>query len=92
MTVIPSKKARCSILWQVWSVISDPKEIKLVFDTGTSRLLGAQVAGMDAAHPIAPLALAVQQESTAEILAGVPFPHPRIAEGIIDRAARDFCP
>ncbi len=38
----------------------------MVFDTGTSRLLGAQVAGMDAAYPIAPLALAVQQGSTAE--------------------------
>ena len=65
--------------------------IQLIFGTGTSRLLGAQVAGMDAAHLIAPLALAVQQGSTAETLTGVPFPHPMIAEGI-NRAARDFCP
>ncbi|MHB8303960.1 MAG: dihydrolipoyl dehydrogenase [Acidobacteriaceae bacterium] len=65
--------------------------IQLVFDTGTSRLLGAQVAGMDAAHLIAPLALAVQQGSTAKTLTSVPFPHPMIAEGI-NRAARDFCP
>ena len=65
--------------------------IKLVFDTGTSRLLGAQVAGMDAAHLIAPLALAVQQESTAETLTSVSFPHPMITEGI-NSAARNFCP
>jgi len=65
--------------------------IKLIFNTGTSRLIGAQVAGMDAAHLIAPLALAIQQEVTAETLTSVPFPHPTIAEGI-NSAARDFCP
>jgi dihydrolipoamide dehydrogenase len=65
--------------------------IKLIFNTGNSRLVGAQVAGMDAAHLIAPLALAVQQESTAETLTSVPFPHPTIAEGI-NSAARNFCP
>lgn len=65
--------------------------IKLIFNTGTSRLVGAQVAGMDAAHLIAPLALAVEQQSTGEALASVPFPHPMITEGI-NSAARSFCP
>jgi dihydrolipoamide dehydrogenase len=65
--------------------------IKLIFDTGTSRLIGAQVAGMDAAHLIAPLALAVQQGASADTLTSIPFPHPMIAEGI-NSAARGFRP
>ncbi len=65
--------------------------IKLVFASQTSRLLGAQIAGMDAAQVIAPLALAVQEESTAATLVEVPFPHPMISEGI-NKAARQFRP
>jgi dihydrolipoamide dehydrogenase len=62
--------------------------ITLVFDDRTTRLLGAQVAGMDAAHLIAPLALAVQEASTAATLSEVPFPHPMISEGINRATAR----
>lgn len=65
--------------------------IKLVFDTGTSRLLGAQIAGMDAAQVIAPLALAVHAGSTASVLTEMAFPHPMITEGI-NSAARQFRP
>lgn len=65
--------------------------IKLVFDNGTSRLLGAQIAGMEAAQVIAPLALAVEEESTAHTLTSMVFPHPMITEGI-NKAARKFQP
>lgn len=62
--------------------------LKLVFDAHTSRLLGAQVAGADAAHLIAPLALAVGQGIGARALASTAFPHPLISEGI-GKAARE---
>lgn len=65
--------------------------IKLVFDNGTQRLLGAQIAGLDAAQVIAPLALAVEEETTAITLTSMVFPHPMITEGI-NKAARKFCP
>lgn len=65
--------------------------IKLVFDTGTGSLVGAQVAGIEAAQLIAPLALAVQEATTATILSEVVFPHPMISEGI-NKAARKFRP
>lgn len=65
--------------------------IKLVFDNETSRLLGAQIAGMEAAQVIAPLALAVEEESTAHTITSMVFPHPMISEGI-NKAARKFQP
>jgi dihydrolipoamide dehydrogenase len=65
--------------------------IKLVFDTSNSVLLGAQIAGLDAAHVIAPLALAVHAGTTATVLGDMMFPHPMITEGI-NKAARQFSP
>jgi dihydrolipoamide dehydrogenase len=65
--------------------------IKLVFDRRTARLLGGQIAGIDAAQLIAPLALAVEQGLGAAALAATAFPHPMISEGIA-RAARAFRP
>ncbi|MDD2875956.1 MAG: dihydrolipoyl dehydrogenase [Acidiphilium sp.] len=65
--------------------------IKLVFDTSTSVLVGAQIAGMDAAQVVAPLALAVHAANTASTLAEMVFPHPMITEGI-NKAARQFRP
>lgn len=61
--------------------------IKLVFDGHTARLLGGQIAGVDAAQLIAPLALAISQGIGARGLAEVAFPHPMISEGI-NKAAR----
>ena len=61
--------------------------IKLVFATATRRLIGAQVAGLDAAHVIAPLALAVHTGAGVETLSSLAFPHPMISEGI-NKAAR----
>ena len=63
--------------------------IKLVFATATGRLIGAQVAGFDAAHLIAPLALAVHARATAAQLRTMAFPHPMLSEGI-NKAARAF--
>ncbi len=65
--------------------------IKLVFESRTSRLLGAQIAGLDAAQLIPPLALAVSQGLGAAALTNVAFPHPMISEGI-NKAARKFRP
>ena len=65
--------------------------IKLVFESHTSRLLGAQIAGLDAAQLIPPLALAVSQGLGAAALTSVVFPHPMISEGI-NKAARKFRP
>ncbi len=65
--------------------------IKLVFDGQTSCLLGAQIAGIDAAQLIAPLALAVSRHLDAHALTNVIFPHPMISEGI-NNAARSFQP
>ncbi|MGE0072045.1 MAG: dihydrolipoyl dehydrogenase [Thiomonas sp.] len=65
--------------------------IQLVFDARNARLLGAQIAGMDAAQLIAPLALALQRNLTAAALAHTAFAHPMLSEGIA-KAARDFRP
>ena len=65
--------------------------IKLVFDTSDGVLLGAQIAGLDAAQVIAPLALAVHTRTTATTLGDMVFPHPMITEGI-NKAARQFRP
>lgn len=62
--------------------------LKLVFDAHTARLLGAQIAGADAAQLIAPLALAVGQGLGARALAVTAFPHPLISEGIAVAARR----
>ncbi len=63
--------------------------IRLIFACQTSRLVGAQVVGLDAAQIIAPLALAVNQGLGAVALTEVVFPHPMIQEGI-NKAARQF--
>lgn len=65
--------------------------IKLVFDRRTGRLLGGQIAGMDAAQLIAPLALALESGLGAAALASTAFAHPMIGEGIA-LAARAFRP
>lgn len=61
--------------------------LKLAFDAHSGRLLGAQIAGADAAQLIAPLALALNEGLDARALAEVAFPHPMISEGI-NKAAR----
>jgi dihydrolipoamide dehydrogenase len=61
--------------------------LTLVFARRTGSLIGAQVAGLDAAHVIAPLALAVHTGTTASTLSFMTFPHPMISEGI-NKAAR----
>ncbi|VVM07602.1 dihydrolipoyl dehydrogenase [Methylacidimicrobium tartarophylax] len=61
--------------------------LKLVFDKKTGSLIGAQIAGIEAAQLIAPLALAVRSGTTAETLSYMAFPHPMISEGI-NHAAR----
>jgi len=63
--------------------------IKLVWDPHSTRLVGAQILGADAAQLIAPLALAVHSGASAATLAEVAFPHPMISEGI-NKAARAF--
>lgn len=63
--------------------------IKLIFEGGTGRLLGAQIVGMDAAQLIAPLTLAVNRRLGAAGLSETVFPHPMISEGI-NKAARSF--
>ena len=65
--------------------------IQLVFDARDARLLGAQIAGMDAAQLIAPLALALEQRLDARALASTVFPHPLLSEGI-NKAAREMAP
>ncbi len=62
--------------------------MKLVFDAHSACLLGAQVAGIDAAQLIAPLAIAVRERLSARALAEVAFPHPMVSEGIA-KAARE---
>ena len=63
--------------------------IRLIFAHQTSRLVGAQIVGLDAAQVIAPLAFAVNQGLGAVALTEVVFPHPMIQEGI-NKAARQF--
>ncbi|WP_218033394.1 dihydrolipoyl dehydrogenase [Mycobacterium botniense] len=63
--------------------------LKLLFDAHSARLLGAQIAGVDAAHLVAPLALALNEGLDARALAEVAFPHPMISEGI-NAAARQI--
>ena len=61
--------------------------LKLVFARRTGSLIGAQIAGLDAAHVIAPLGLAVHTGTTAATLSFMAFPHPMVTEGI-NKAAR----
>ncbi len=61
--------------------------IKLLFEKEACRLIGAQIAGIEAAQLIAPLALAVRGGTTAATLSYMAFPHPMISEGI-NHAAR----
>ena len=61
--------------------------LKLVFDKRSGSLIGGQIAGLDAAHLVAPLALAVHAGTTATTLSFTAFPHPMISEGI-NKAAR----
>jgi len=63
--------------------------IRLIFTCQDSRLVGAQIAGLDAAQVIAPLVLAINQGLGAVALTEVVFPHPMIQEGI-NKAARQF--
>ncbi len=63
--------------------------IRLIFACQTSRLVGAQIVGLDAAQVVAPLTLAVNQGLGADALTEVVFPHPMIQEGI-NKAARQF--
>ncbi len=65
--------------------------LKLVFDRRDGKLLGAQIAGIDAAQLIAPLALAIERGLGAVDLAATAFPHPMISEGLA-HAARAFRP
>lgn len=65
--------------------------IKLVVDRRNGKLLGAQIAGLDAAQLIAPLALALERGLVAADLAATAFPHPMISEGLA-HAARAFLP
>jgi dihydrolipoamide dehydrogenase len=65
--------------------------LKLVFESQSGRLLGAQIAGVEAAQLIAPLALAVDQGLTGGALSRVAFPHPMLSEQI-NKAARAFKP
>lgn len=62
--------------------------VKLVFAKPTGRLIGAQIAGLDAAQVIAPLALAVHTGTTAATLSFMAFPYPMVSEGI-SKAARE---
>ena len=61
--------------------------LTLVFARQSGCLIGAQIAGLDAAQVIAPLALAVSSGTTAGSLSFMAFPHPMISEGI-NKAAR----
>jgi dihydrolipoamide dehydrogenase len=63
--------------------------IRLIFTCQDSRLVGAQIAGLDAAQVIAPLVLAINQRLGAVALTEVVFPHPMIQERI-NKAARQF--
>jgi dihydrolipoamide dehydrogenase len=63
--------------------------IRLIFACQNSRLVGAQIVGLDAAQVIAPLAFAVNQGLGAVALTQVVFPHPMIQEGI-NKVARQF--
>lgn len=76
-----ARDARAQILGQTTGYL------KLIFDAHNARLLGAQVAGVDAAQLIAPLALALASGLGARALAETPFPHPMLSEGI-NNAAR----
>lgn len=62
--------------------------IKLVVESYSGRLLGAQILGIDAAHLIAPLAQAVAGGQSVRDLASTAFPHPMLSEGIATAARR----
>jgi len=60
---------------------------KLIFDAGTRRLVGAHVAGQDAAEIIHFAALAVKLGARAEDIKDMVFNHPTVSEGFGKAAA-----
>jgi dihydrolipoamide dehydrogenase len=60
---------------------------KLIFDGGTRRLVGAHVAGQDAAEIIHFAALAVKLGATAEDIKDMVYNHPTVSEGFGKAAA-----
>lgn len=59
---------------------------KLIFEKGSSRLLGAGIVGRGAGELISELSLAVQFGATASDLQRVIHPHPSLAESILEAA------
>ncbi len=60
---------------------------KLIFERPTRRLIGAHVAGQDAAEIIHFAALAIKTGATADEIAGLVFNHPTVSEGFGKAAA-----
>jgi dihydrolipoamide dehydrogenase len=60
---------------------------KLIFDAGTRRLIGAHVAGQDAAEIIHFAALAVKLGARAEDIRDMVYNHPTVSEGFGKAAA-----
>jgi dihydrolipoamide dehydrogenase len=60
---------------------------KLIFDSGTHRLIGAHVAGQDASEIIHFAALAVKMGARAEDIKDMVYNHPTVSEGFGKAAA-----
>ncbi len=65
-----------------------PGLIKMVFDRGTHRLLGAHAVGSEAAELVHLLSMSLRLQATAEDFAWSIFHHPSLSEGFRE-AARD---
>jgi len=61
---------------------------KLLFEAGSGRILGAQIAGAHATDLVAEAALAVRHGLTARQIAETVHAHPTLAEGIYEAAER----
>jgi dihydrolipoamide dehydrogenase len=60
--------------------------VQLVVDEEDGRVLGGAILGPEAADMISEVALAVENELTAEELAGTIHPHPTLPEAIMEAA------
>lgn len=61
--------------------------VKLIFDAGTDRLLGAHFVGLNVTELVAEPTLAIAMGATARDIINTVHPHPTMAEAIMEAAA-----
>lgn len=62
--------------------------VKLIFEGGSHKILGAHIVGASATEMIAELALAIEKGITAEEIHATIHPHPTLSEAVMEAASQ----